>query len=115
MKDAPNGIIGLETCVPLVLTYLVETGHLTLTEVIAKLTNIPAGIVGIDRGTLSTGAVADITIIDTRKSAKVDIDKSYSKSRNSPFDGWKLKGWPVMTFQKGIQNKQNPRDGTNKG
>ncbi|MYF97974.1 dihydroorotase [Candidatus Poribacteria bacterium] len=115
MKDAPNGIIGLETCVPLVLTYLVEAGHLTLTEAIAKMTNIPAGIVGIDRGTLSTGAVADITIIDTRKSAKVDIDKSYSKSRNSPFDGWKLKGWPVMTFQKGIQNKQNPIDGTNKG
>lgn len=103
MKDAPNGIIGLETCVPLVLTYLVEAGHLTLTEAIAKLTNIPARIVGIDRGTLSISAVADITIIDTHKTAKVDIEKSRSKSRNSPFDGWELKGWSVMTFREGIQ------------
>ncbi|MCY4404246.1 MAG: dihydroorotase [Candidatus Poribacteria bacterium] len=115
MKDAPNGIIGLETCIPLVITYLVETGHLTLNEAIAKLTNIPAKIVGLDRGTLSIGAVADITIIDTQKTAKVDIDKSYSKSRNTPFDGWQLKGWSVMTFQKGIQNKRTPTDGTNKG
>ena len=103
MKDAPNGIIGLETCVPLVLTYLVEAGHLTLTEAIAKLTCIPANIVGIDRGTLSIGAVADVTIIDTEKKEKVDIKKSCSKSRNTPFDGWQLKGWPVMTFRDGIR------------
>lgn len=114
MKDAPNGIIGLETCVPLVLTYLVEVGHLTLNEAVAKLTNVPAKIVGIDRGTLSIGAVADITIIDTQKTAKVDINKSFSKSRNTPFDGWQLKGWSVMTFQKGIQTKHTTADGTDK-
>ena len=106
MKDAPNGIIGLETCIPLVITYLVEAGHLTLTEAIAKLTNIPARIVGINRGTLSIGAVADITIIDTHKTAKVDIGTSCSKSRNSPFDGWQLKGWSVMTLREGIQIQQ---------
>ncbi len=104
MKDAPNGIIGLETCVPLVLTYLVDAGHLTLTEAIAKLTCIPAEIVGIDRGTLSVGAVADVTLIDTQKITKVDIEKSCSKSRNTPFADWQLKGWPVMTIREGIQS-----------
>jgi dihydroorotase len=103
MKDAPNGIIGLETCVPLVLTYLVDAGHLTLKDVIAKLTCIPADIVGIDRGTLSIGAVADVTFIDTQKVAKVDVEKSCSKSRNTPFADWQLKGWPVMTLREGIQ------------
>ena len=103
MKDAPNGIIGLETCVPLVLTYLVDAGHLTLKDVIAKLTCIPADIVGIDRGTLSIGAVADVTFIDTQKIAKVDVEKSCSKSRNTPFADWQLKGWPVMTLREGIR------------
>lgn len=103
MKDAPNGIIGLETCVPLVMTYLVHTGHITLNEAIAKLTCIPAKIVGIDRGTLSIGAVADVTLIDTQKKTTVDIDKSRSKSRNTPFANWELKGWPVMTIRDGIQ------------
>jgi dihydroorotase len=103
MKDAPNGIIGLETCVPLVLTYLVDAGHLTLKDAIAKLTCIPADIVGIDRGTLSIGAVADVTFIDTQKVAKVDVEKSCSKSRNTPFADWQLKGWPVMTLREGIR------------
>ncbi len=104
MVDAPNGIIGLETCVPLTLTYLVEAGHLTLKEAVAKLTCIPAEIVGIDRGTLSIGAIADVTLIDSGKTAKYEVDKSCSKSRNTPFDGWELKGWPVMTIRAGIRN-----------
>ncbi|MDE0314993.1 MAG: dihydroorotase [Candidatus Poribacteria bacterium] len=104
MKDAPNGIIGLETCVPLVLTYLVDVGHLTLKDAIAKLTCIPAKIVGIDRGTLTIGAVADVTLIDTQKIAKVDVEKSRSKSRNTPFADWQLKGWPTMTIREGIRS-----------
>lgn len=102
MKDAPNGIIGLETCVPLVLTHLVDAGHLTLAEAIAKLTCIPADIVGIDRGTLSAGAVADVTLIDAEKIAKVDVAKSCSKSRNTPFADWELKGWPVTILREGL-------------
>ena len=104
MIDAPNGIIGLETCVPLVLTYLVEARHLSLKEAIAKLTYIPAEIVGIDRGTLSIGAIADVTLIDVDKTAKYEVGNSCSKSRNTPFDGWELKGWPVMTIRAGIRN-----------
>ncbi len=98
IQDAPNGIIGLETCVPLVLTYLVDAGHLTLSEAIAKMSCIPAKILGIDRGTLSLGAVADITIIDTKAVAAVEVEKCYSKSQNTPFAGWKLQGWPVKTL-----------------
>lgn len=103
MIDAPNGIIGLETCLPLVMTYLVETGHLSLKEAIAKLTYIPAEIVRMNRGTLSVGGIADVTIIDTHKTEKIDIEKSLSKSRNSPFNDWQLKGFPVKTIRDGIE------------
>lgn len=103
MINAPNGIIGLETCVPLVMTYLVETGCLSLKDAVAKMTHIPAKIVGINRGTLSVGAIADVTLIDTNKSERVEIERSYSKSRNSPFNDWQLKGFPVKTIREGIE------------
>ena len=102
MLEAPPGIIGSETCVPLVFDRLIHRDHLTLSEAIAKMTCIPAKILHIDRGTLSTGAVADVTLIDSEKVATVDVTQSASKSRNTPFDGWKLKGWPVMTIRDGI-------------
>ena len=108
MKDAPNGIIGLETCLPLVMTYLVDAGHLTLNEAIAKLTCVPAEIVGIDRGTLSIGAVADVTLIDTKKIAKYDVEKTRSKSKNTPFNGWQLNGWQIMTIREGIRTEFPP-------
>ena len=102
MLEAPPGIIGSETCVSLVFDRLIHRDHLTLSEAIAKMTCIPAKILHIDRGTLSTGAVADVTLIDSEKVATVDVTQSASKSRNTPFDGWKLKGWPVMTIRDGI-------------
>jgi dihydroorotase len=98
MLEAHFGIIGLETCVPLVITQLVEAGHLTLPEAIAKLTYIPANIINLPRGTLSVGATADITLVDLQKEAKVDPNIFESKSRNTPFVGWALRGWPVMTI-----------------
>ena len=101
MLDAPNGIIGLETCLPLVFTYLVEPGHLTLEAAIAKMTTIPANILGIERGTLSVGAVGDVTVIDVDSVHRVDVTKSRSKSRNTPFAGWELKGWQTITLREG--------------
>lgn len=101
MLDAPNGITGLETCLPLVLTYLVQPGHLTLGEAIAKMAVIPANILGIDRGTLSVGAVADATVIDVDSVHPVDVTKSRSKSQNTPFAGWELKGWQTITLREG--------------
>ena len=101
MLDAPNGIIGLETCVPLVFTHLVHPGHLTVAEAIAKMTSIPANILGIDRGTLSVGAVGDVTVIDTSLVNQVDVTRSRSKSQNTPFAGWELKGWQALTLREG--------------
>ena len=102
MLEAPPGIIGSETCVPLVFDRLIHTGQLTLSEAIAKMTCVPAKILQIDRGTLSIGAVADVTLIDPEKVATVDVAQSPSKSRNTPFDGWELKGWSVMTIRDGV-------------
>ena len=101
MQEAPAGIIGLETSVPLVLTKLVNTGKLELNDAIAKMTHIPSEILGIDRGTLSVDAVADVTLIDAKKLQIVDSDQIESKSKNTPFDGWELEGWPVMTIRGG--------------
>ena len=105
MLEAPPGIIGSETCVPLVFDRLIHAGQLTLSEAIAKMTCVPAKILQIDRGTLSIGTVADVTLIDPEKIATVDVTQSPSKSRNTPFDGWELKGWPVMTIRDGVVPK----------
>ena len=102
MLDAPNGIIGLETCVPLVVTHLVQPGHLTVAEAIAKMTSIPANILGIDRGTLSVGAVGDVTVIDMNLVNQVDVTKSRSKSQNTPFAGWELRGGQTITLRSGV-------------
>ena len=101
MIEAPNGIIGLETCVPLVFTSLIEPEYLTIAEAIAKMTAIPANILGIDRGTLSIGAVGDVTAINPDFVNRVDVAKSRSKSQNTPFGDWELKGWQVLTLRQG--------------
>ena len=106
MMDAPPGIVGLETCVPLVFTHLVHTNRLSLSDAIAKMTHIPVEILRIDRGTLSVGAVADVTLIDPEKVATVDSAQFQSKSRNTPYDGWELKGWPVMALRGGVPSEK---------
>ncbi|MDE0300456.1 MAG: dihydroorotase [Candidatus Poribacteria bacterium] len=106
MMEAPPGILGLETCVPLVFTHLVRANRLSLADAIAKMTHIPAEILHVDRGTLSVGEVADITLIDPVKVAKVDSTRFQSKSRNTPFDGWELTGWPVMVLRSGVPSEK---------
>lgn len=110
MYDAPPGIVGLETCVPLVFSQLIHTGKLTPSEAIAKMTSAPAKILKIDRGTLSIGAIADVTIIDPIRAAKVDPSRFKSKSRNTPFSGWELKGYPVMTIREGVVTHSTIKD-----
>jgi dihydroorotase len=94
---APFGIVGLETAVGLVFK-LVQEGVLSLTEAVRKLSFNPATILKINKGTLSAGADADITIIDPDVEWTVDSSQFKSKSRNTPFDGWKLKGRAVQTI-----------------
>jgi len=94
---APFGIIGLETMLPLVLTNLVSKKILDLNQAIAKLTVNPANILGLDKGSLSIGSDADLTIIDLNVKKKIDNEFT-SQSNNSPFIGMELKGFPVATI-----------------
>jgi len=99
--SAPFGIIGLETALGIVCTELIQTGILSLKELIEKMSVNPARILGIEERTLKKGKDANITIFDPNKEWKVDVNNFVSKSTNSPYDGWKLKGYPVMTIVKG--------------
>lgn len=93
---AANGIIGLETAVSLGLK-LVEDNIIDLTELIRKMTTNPGRILGVGNR-IEPDAVADLTIIDTEKPYIVDANSFKSKSRNTPFDGWRLKGKAVLTM-----------------
>lgn len=95
---APNGIIGLETAVSLTLDRLVHRGVISLSRMVELLSINPARIFKLDRGTLKAGAVADVTIFDPKREIKVDAPKFQSKSRNTPFDGWELKGAPMAAI-----------------
>ncbi len=99
---APFGIIGLETAVPVVLTELYHKNYLSLSQIISKFTVGPATILGIDSGTLSIGANADITVIDPECDYIVDVNDFYSKSRNTPFNGYAAKGRTMATFVDGV-------------
>jgi dihydroorotase len=98
--QAPVGIIGLETSLPLTLR-LVDEGVLSLADAIAHLTWGPAQVLRLAKGTLQVGADADVTLIDTQTEYIVDRREFRSKSRNSPFQGWTLKGRAIMTIRAG--------------
>ncbi|MCI8536318.1 MAG: dihydroorotase [Hungatella sp.] len=90
LTEAPSGIIGLETALALGITELVEKGYLTLPELIEKMSLNPARLYGLDCGKMEEGAKADLVIFHPKES--FTVEKFYSKSANSPFIGWKLKG-----------------------
>ncbi len=96
-----NGIVGLETAFGLTITALVEAEVLSLTQAIALLTCRPASVFRLPKGTLSIGADADVAIVDPRREWVVDVKQFASKSKNSPFDGWKLRGQVVATIAGG--------------
>ena len=98
---ASNGIVGLETSLGLSLK-LVEEGVLTLDQLIVKMSLNPAVVLRIPKGTLKPGSDADITVIDPGKEWTVDVSAFRSKSRNSPFNGWQMKGKAVMTIVGGV-------------
>ncbi len=96
---AANGIVGLETAVPLGLK-LVEKGIISLETLIKKMSVNPASILGIKKG-LKTGLPADITVIDPDITYSIDADNFYSLGRNTPFNGWKMKGKSIATIVNG--------------
>jgi len=95
---APFGIVGLETAVPLTLDRLVHTGRLRLTRMVELLSLNPARILNVPGGTLSEGAIADITIIAPDLTVRIEAAKLRSRSKNTPFDGWELRGGVAATL-----------------
>jgi dihydroorotase len=106
---AAFGMVGLETALSLVITKLIEPKILTWKEAIAKMTSSPAKILNLNnKGSLKVGADADVVIVDPRAEWTVDPQKFASKSRNTPFAGWKLKGKVIYTI---VGGKVVVRDG----
>lgn len=98
MRSAAFGIVGLETSVALTITELVDKGILTPMQMAEKMSYNPAKILGIDRGTLAEGAVADVVVIDPDAVYVIDASSFASRGRNTPFDGRKVKGKVRMTI-----------------
>lgn len=101
MQASPFGIVGLETAFPLMYTKFVATGRWTLAFLLDKMAVKPAEVFGLPWGKLAEGQAADLTIVDLETEKEVNPDEFLSKGRNTPFTGWKLKGWPVMTMVSG--------------
>ncbi len=99
--DAPFGIVGLETAFSLLYTNLVETGKISLNQLVEWMTNKPAGVFALPYGTLEIGSPADLTVIDLEKETVIDKETFCSKGKNTPFQGWKVKGIPVLTLAAG--------------
>ncbi len=97
---AMNGIVGLETALPLTLK-LVEDGLIDLPKAVALMTSSPAEALGLPVGQLEEGGDADVTVIDPDLEWTVEAQKLVSKSKNTPFDGWQMKGAAVCTIVAG--------------
>lgn len=99
--DAPFGIVGSETAFALSYTALVKAGHLTLPQLVEKLSVNPARILGIDKGDISVGHIADLVIADVEEPYVIDVNKFISKGKNSPFGGRKVYGKVLLTMVNG--------------
>ncbi len=99
--SAPFGVVGLETALSVIFTELVKPGYLTLGEAVSAMSLKPAQIIGLKAGNIEEGAEADLTIIDINTEKVIDKEKFYSKGRNTPFHGWKVRGIPYMTIVRG--------------
>jgi dihydroorotase len=109
LDQAPNGIIGLETFLPICIKALILPKVLTWSQMIEKMTINPAKVLGIDRGTLKQNAFADVIVIDPAKDWTIDPTKFKSKSRNCPFAGWKVKGRAELVMVGGnIKQEKSP-------
>ena len=97
---APFGIVGLETAVPLVFDRLVHAGRIGLTRMVELLSVNPARVLRVPGGSLADGAAADLTILDPDERVTIRAAELKSKSKNTPFDGWTLRGSVVATMRK---------------
>ena len=99
---APFGILGLETELGIFLDILVhQRKAISIARLIELFTSNPAKLLGLNRGTLGVGAIADVTLINPDLEWSVDKEQSFSRSRNTPFHGWEIKGRAVRTIVSG--------------
>lgn len=98
---APFGIIGLETALPLFIRALIESKLIGWPQLIRAMSTRPAQLLGVPGGSLSVGQPADVTLIDPEVEWTVDAEQMRSKSRNTPFDGWKVRGRAAGTLVEG--------------
>jgi dihydroorotase len=96
--DAPNGIVGLETAVGIVITRVVNEGLIDLATMVERMSCQPARAFGLPGGTLAKGSVADVSVLDLDAQWTVNGVEFLSKSRNTPFEGWRLTGIPARTI-----------------
>ncbi len=101
IRDAPFGVIGLETSLAVVATEMVHTGLMNWSDLVERMSIAPAKILGVVGGSLSTGAPADITLVDTEREWVINANRFLSKSRNTCFDGKKVRGKAVLTMVEG--------------
>lgn len=101
MVLAPFGIVGLETAFPLLYTTFVLKNKMSLAQLVAYLTEKPAAAFGLPFGKIKKDAAADIVLLDLQEERTIDPNEFLSKGKNTPFAGWKCKGWPVMTLAEG--------------
>lgn len=98
---AAFGMSGIETSFALSYTYLVESGALTLPELMRRMSYNPAKVLGLEGGEIREGAVADLAVVDLEESYEIDGEKFFSKGKNTPFNGYKVKGRVLMTLVDG--------------
>jgi dihydroorotase len=98
---AEFGISGLETMIPLLITFGYYYRKIPLSKIFKKISYIPSKILNIPFIPIKENNLANFTLIDIYEERKVDSSKFYSKGKNTPFDGWKLKGWPILTIVDG--------------
>jgi dihydroorotase len=99
--DAPNGILGLETALGLAISELVETGLMSLSDLLLRMSSQPARIFNLPGGSLAIGAPADVMVFDPKARWTVDPSRFHSKSRNTPFAGRSLTGRAEVTIVRG--------------
>lgn len=111
---AANGMVGLETSLSLTITELVNKGYLTPMTLVEKMSTNPAKMLGIDKGTLQIGSIADITVIDSKYEYIVNAQEFESKGKNTPFNGMKLQGKAIYTIVNGKIIMENGKLGERK-
>lgn len=101
IKKAPFGIVGLETAASLVMTELVDKGYLTIMQMAEKMSYRPAQILGLEKGVVEEGKAADLVIFNPDKEYTIDVSDFYSRGKNTPFAGRKVKGMVMVTIVDG--------------